>query len=397
MRYAETLAARGDHVTVISLRRTANEPDEVINGVNVIKVQTRVRNEHGKLEYLFRLATFLFRSASIIARKHYQRPYDLIHVHSVPDFLVFAALLPKLTGVRIILDIHDVLPELYASKFHSTRDSLTFKLMVLLERASARFADHVIIANDIWRERLTARSVPENKCTSIMNYADRRIFHRKGKTSKQRSFVMLYPGTLGWHQGVDIAIRALAAIRKQAPHAEFHIYGEGPERKALRELTHQLGLDSRVIMRDSVPLSEISTIMENADLGLVPKRGDSFGNEAFSTKTLEFMALGIPLIVAATDVDKYYFNDSLVRFFRCGDENDLAARMLELIENPSLRSKLARNGLAFAERSDWERAESVYLDIVDTLVPNRSLGTVTGERRSTRDHQFAQAARQNDN
>ena len=397
MQYAEALVSRGDHVAVISLRRTDDEPDEVINHVKVIKPQTRARTELRRVDYLLRVATFLFRSASIITRKHRQRPYDLIHVHSIPDFLVVAAVLPKLTGARIILDIHDLLPEFYASKFHSTRDSFLFKLMLLLERASAQFADHVIIANDLWRDRLTARCVPENKCTSILNYPDRRIFRRNGKSRNDGSFVMLYPGTLARHQGVDIAIRALAAIRNEAPNAELHIYGEGPEREGLRELAHQLGLDRRVVMHDSVPLSAISGIMENANLGVVPKRGDSFGNEAFSTKIPEFMALGVPLIVADTAVDRYYFNDSLVRFFHCGDENDLAAAMLELINNPDLRNQLAQNGLEFTQRNDWETQKNAYLEIVDTLVSPSLLRTLPTARDSTHYRQLVAQDNHHDN
>ena len=369
MRYAETLAARGDHVDVIALRRRDSEPDTVIKGVNVIKIQSRTRNENGRGAYLFRLLAFLLRSAWIVAKRHHHLHYDLIHVHSVPDFLVLAALLPKFSGTKIILDIHDVLPEFYASKFSSGRRTAIFKLLLLVERASAWVANHVIIANDIWRERLVARSVRGDKCTTILNFPDRGIFHRTGKTREGGRFVMLYPGTLSWHQGLDIAIRALARIRDSAPQAELHIYGQGTERQSLIDLVRELNLDGRVQIHDSVSLREIAGIMEDADLAVVPKRGDMFGNEAFSTKTLEFMALGVPLIVAATAIDKYYFDDSLVRFFRCGDEEDLAAAMLQLITDSALRRQLVQNGLAFASLNDWESKQGMYLDIVNSLCP----------------------------
>lgn len=367
MRYAETLAARGDHVDVIALRRRDGEPDAVVNGVNVLKVQTRIPDEKGKMSYLFRLVSFLLRSTWTLAKRHFRTRYDLIHVHSVPDFLVFSAILPKLTGAKVILDIHDVLPELYASKFSSGRNSPAFKMLLLVERASTRIANHVIIANDLWRERLVARSVSEEKCTAILNFPDRNIFCPSGKTRKDGRFVLLYPGTLSWHQGLDIAIRAFAKICHRVPGAEFHIYGDGPEKEGLVNLTHNLGLDGQVLVHSCVSLREIAVVMEDADLGVVPKRGDSFGNEAFSTKTLEFMALGVPLIVAATAIDQYYFNDQLVRFFRCGDVDDLADAMLQLITDSALRQQLAGNGLLFAMHNDWEHKKSVYLDIVDAL------------------------------
>jgi glycosyltransferase involved in cell wall biosynthesis len=368
MRYAETLSERGDRVDVIVLRRRDNEPDEVINGVNVIKIQTRIHDEKGRGSYLFRILSFLLRSSWILAERHRQVHYDLIHVHSVPDFLVYAAWLPKLRGAKVILDIHDVLPELYISKFHSGEQPLLFKALVGIERASARVAHHVIIANDLWWERLVARSVPASKCTCIMNFPDHDIFHQSGKLRDDGRFVMLYPGTLNQHQGLDIAVRAFGKVRDQIKNAEFHIYGEGPDWQKLVTLRHELGLEDRVFLHGRLPLREVVKVMEDADLGVVPKRSDSFGNEAFSTKTLEFMSLGVPLIVADTAIDKYYFNDSLVRFFRSGDEDDLAEAMLQLVQSPKLREELVRNGLEFAAQNDWRHHKRKYLEIVDGLV-----------------------------
>ena len=383
MRYAETLAAQGDRVDVIALRHPDEQAYAEVQGVNVFKIQTRIQNEKAKRAYLFRVILFLLRSAWLLARRHRQLHYDLIHVHSVPDFLVFAALFPKLTGAKIILDIHDVLPEFYASKFGASRQSFVFKLLLIAEKASAGLADHVIIANDLWRERLVARSVRPDKCTTILNFPDRRVFYHRRKERRDERFVILYPGSLGRHQGVDIAIRAFGQICEQAPHAEFHIYGDGGEKEKLINLAHELRLDHRVFIHNGVPLREIAAVIADADLGLVPKRSDTFGDEAFSTKTLEFMILGVPLIVAATKIDRYYFNDSLVRFFRSGDEDDLAEAILELIRDFTLRQRLARNGLQFANQYDWESNKGRYLNVVDSLVPERAAGSFKARPAAT--------------
>jgi glycosyltransferase involved in cell wall biosynthesis len=372
MRYAETLAARGDHVDVYALRLSDGEPDVTVNGVNVFKIQTRKREQTSKRSYLFPLLSFLLCATWKLALRRPRLRYDVIHVHSVPDFLVFAACIPKLTGAKVILDIHDILPELYTSKFTAGQQSTVFRLLLKVERICAAFADHVIIANDIWRKKLISRSVRENKCTSILNFPDRSIFHSSGRTRSDGRFIMLYPGSLNQHQGLDLAIRAFAKIRNQAPQAEFHILGRGPEKQKLVDLVHQLNLEDKVLIKDVVPLRDIARIMEDADLGVVPKRSNSFGNEAFSTKTLEFMALGVPLIVADTDIDKYYFNDTLVRFFRSGDEDELAQAMLQLITDSELRRKLVQNGLEFASQNDWVHYKHKYLNIVDSLVAGTS-------------------------
>jgi glycosyltransferase involved in cell wall biosynthesis len=367
MRYAETLAARGDHVDVVSLRRFKDEQDSLVNGVNVVRIQTRVRDEMSKLTYLFRLLAFLFRSTVELWKRNHRTRYDLVHVHSVPDFLVFAALPLKLTGTKVILDIHDILPELYSGKFGSTRKSLMFHALVLVERICSTVADHVIIANDLWHDRLIRRSTRPAKCTTIMNYPDRNIFFRRGRSRDDDRFLILYPGSLNRHQGLDLAIRALAQIRDVSPQADLHIYGSGPEKHSLSSLALELGLQNRVFIHDTLPIREIARVMENADLAVVPKRSDSFGNEAFSTKTLEFMTLGVPLVVAATEIDRLYFRHSEVLFFRPGDVDELAASLLAMIESPRLRKTYIERGSRFAAINEWEQKKHLYLEVVSRL------------------------------
>jgi glycosyltransferase involved in cell wall biosynthesis len=369
MRYAETLAQRGDYVEVFALRREELPRDEILHGVHVHRIQSRTINEKGRFSYLGRIVQFLFRAAYQVSKNHLAKSYDLLHIHSVPDFLVFAGSLPRLTGTPVILDIHDILPEFYASKFGSEGKSFTFRILQKVEKVSASFSSHVIIANDIWRERLLSRSVAADKCSVVLNCPDRSIFNqnRAVRTSAER-FVMLYPGTLNWHQGLDLAVRALARIKNEVPHVDFHIYGDGPARESLEKLVHELGLEGRVFIFKPLPLREIAKAFEHADLGIVPKRKDNFGNEAFSTKILEFMAMGIPVIVADTQIDRYYFDDSVVRFFRGGEDEDLSINMLDLIRNGDERRRLAANATVFVEKIDWTAKRHEYLELVDGLV-----------------------------
>jgi glycosyltransferase involved in cell wall biosynthesis len=368
MRYAEALVQRGDLVDVIALRREGQTPNEVVNGVNVFRVHMRGPNESRKGAYLFGVLRFFLLAMVLVTKRHLRTGYQLIHVHSLPDFLVFVAWFPKLTGAKLILDIHDLLPELYASKYDAEYDSYLYKCLALVERISASFADHVITANDLWQEKLLSRSLKKGKCSTLVNFPDRAIFFRQGRTRTDEKFIILYPGSLNWHQGLDIAIRAFALIKEEAPQAEFHIYGEQGCEDSLVQLIHELGLEDRVFIKSILSTRTIARVIENADLGVVPKRKDGFGDEAFSTKIMEFMALGVPVIVSDTRVDRYYFNDSIVKFFRGGDESDLAQSMLLLIRQPALRDQLTRNAMAFVEQNDWDIKKTEYLALVDSLV-----------------------------
>jgi glycosyltransferase involved in cell wall biosynthesis len=374
-RYAETLARRGDEVDAIVLGREGQPRLDLIAGVRVHRIQRRVRDERGPLSYLIRLLLFFLRSAWTLALYHLKSRYDLIHVHSVPDFEVFATILPRLMGARVILDIHDIVPELYASKFGVKESSIIFRLLLLAEKLSVAYSHHVIIANHIWQRTLTQRSVDPAKCTTILNYPDTTIFFRRQRpTTENGDFVICYPGTLNSHQGVDRAIAAVNLLRDKAPHLKLLIIGDGPEREKLRAMIERHSLQDRVFLLGLVPIENVAEMLATVDLGVVPKRKDSFGNDAFSTKILEFMAAGVPVLASNTRIDQYYFNRQLVEFFESDNVDDLAAKILALIGNPARRAALRENGAHYIRKNNWEVKRHEYLDLVDRLVVTRKKG-----------------------
>src|SRR5260370_3970031 len=263
MRYAQALAGRGDRVDVISLAKPHQSSVEAVRGVNVFRIQERVINERGKWDYFWRILLFCFRAIVLRTRKQWKKGYDLVHIHSVPDLLVFTALVPKLTGARVILDIHDILPEFYASKFKISHRSLAFKGLVWVERLCASFADHVIIANDLWLKKFTRRSARASKCSTVLNFPDPAIFHRRGRTRNDGKLIILYPGSLSWHQGVDIAIRAFHLLRNELPNAEFHIHGTRTARDSLLQLIEEFDLTDRVSIKDTLPFREVSMVFQH--------------------------------------------------------------------------------------------------------------------------------------
>jgi len=371
--YAKALVMRGDAVDVIALDRGNTPNFRNVDGVNLYLIQTRKLGRENFATYVFQVLIFMLRSFWFLLKKQFKDPYDVIHVHSVPDFLVFGALIPKLFGVPIILDIHDILPEFYLTKFGVSERSVVFKLLVLVEKISIVFADHVIIANPIWRERLLHRSATPEKVTVIGNYPDPRKFFPRSKSRSDGKFVLIYPGSLNWHQGLDIAIQAFQKVVGEMPDAEFRIYGEGPEREKLARLARECGVEAKILFSDFLPGREIAEIMANSDLAIVPKRAKSvFGTEAASTKIMEFMAVGVPVIVSRTKIDALYHTDATVRFFDSDDPDELAKAMLFLYSNPASRTELVRNALAYVKVHNWETKKAEYLAIVDRLVEKKA-------------------------
>ena len=197
-------------------------------------------------------------------------------------------------------------------------------------------ADRVIISNHLWLEKYAARTGANGKCSVFINNVDTRTFRPHPRTRDDSKLIILFPGGLQWHQGIDIALRAFKTVSHRLPNAEFHIYGDGIMKPALVDLARELGFNGNVRFFPPVRVTEIAGVMANADLGVVPKRADSFGNEAYSTKIMEFMAVRVPVVVSSTRIDRYYFDDSVVRFFESG--------------------KLGRTGLGNARRIEQRRS-----------------------------------------
>lgn len=369
MRYAEALACRGDTVDVLALQGKPDQPlEEEIEGVNLLRIQKRIgKNEKGKTVYLFRLLRFCLVASLRLSWRHFLKPYDLVHIHNIPDFLVFAAWLPRLTGARVILDIHDIVPEFYASKFNAAANGVWFKSLCAVERRSASFADHVIVSNHLWHQKLVARSVSSEKSSVFLNHVDLRVFFPHRRTRNDDHLIIIFPGGLHWHQGVDVAIRAFARVNAELPAAEFHIYGQGSAKQELVHLAESLGLQEKVRFFDSVSIAQIAQVIADADIGVVPKRADSFGNEAYSTKILEFMSQGIPVIASRTKIDAFYFNDEVVSFFDSGNEVDLAEKILALVRDTRLRDSIVQNAQGYVQRNNWQTKKQDYLQLVDSL------------------------------
>ncbi len=366
--FAIALARRGDQVDVLSLRAWDLPKREIVEGVSVSRLLRRGIKERGRLSYVASIVGFMARVAVSLTWRHLRHPYQVIHVQAMPDFLVFSALIPRLLGARVILDLRDLTPEFYASKYGTRQRSWICRLLRVAERASASVADHVIVASPLWIDRVARRSAPRRKCTMIWYTPDPAVWYPRPGRRRDGKFVILYPGTLNWHQGVDIAIRAFPLILKHIPEAELHIRGNGADRLRLERLARELGVEGAVRFFDPVPLDQAVGVMSACDVGIVPKRASSgFGDEAASTKIWEFLALGVPVVASRTRIESVFFDDRHVRFFESGNAQALAEAVVSVWRDPVLRRNLIQNGLDYIRGDGGRRHLAEYLRLVDQL------------------------------
>ncbi|MBI4319142.1 MAG: glycosyltransferase family 4 protein [Chloroflexi bacterium] len=367
------LIDNGYQVDVVCLRKTGEPRRETVDGANLHRLPLEHRRG-GFSRYVLQYAGFFFLALAQVTLLHLRRRYRIVQANNMPDCLVFTALVPKLTGARVVLDVHDLMPELYAAQHGGDLDAPVPRLLRAQEKLSCSFADHVVTVTDLWRDKLADRSVDRRKCTVVMNVADERLFPR-GSTRVRRNGDLrehgpsiVYHGSLIRRYGVDVAIRAIGSAMDRLPGCTLTVLGEGEQLKDLESLVRDLGLEGVVVFsKKSVGPGPVWEAIANADIGVVPHRRDSFVDEILPNKLLEYVAVGTPVITSRTRAIETYFDDTMVRFFQSGDDQDLARCILELCLRPELARSLSASADRFNDTFNWANVAVTYVSVMDRL------------------------------
>jgi glycosyltransferase involved in cell wall biosynthesis len=372
-RDAEALVQRGDEVEIICPSTPELEGHESFHGVRVHTVtKFGCEDLHGPIDYIRPYITFLVLATIRLTRLFRKRRYDVIHVHTMPDFLVFSALIPKLFGCKVILDVHDLMPELYSSKFALPETHWMIRLVAAVERLSVRFADRAVAVHQPHLEALVRHGNPADKFTIVMNLPDRATFAPRTRAPDPPPFRLVYHGTVGRRHGLDIAVRAVALARDRVSGLELRVIGDGDYFPQLRELVRELDLEDCVRLEQGfVPVEQLLPMIDGATVGIVPILHDSFTRFMLPVKLIEYLALGVAVIASSSETIEAYFDADVVLLCPPGDPEALAARIVELHDSPSKRQALAVAGLRWSAEHDWEAQKRKYLDLVDSLLTTR--------------------------
>lgn len=382
-REARALAQSGYAVDVICLRDAGEAAREQDGPIAIYRLPVGRHKGRGVVIQLLEYLAFLMLAMWRLTRLHLRAPYRVVQVHNLPDFLVFAALPVKLLGARVILDIHDLMPEFYAARFGTDLTSLPVRLVNLQERLSCRFADHVITVSEHWRHVLIGRGVAPDKCSVVMNVADHRIFYPPAEARPllhdPAGLRLIYHGSLARHYGLDLAIRAVGRVRDAIPGIHLTLLGDGDFVDELRRLIVELDLSAHVSLLNQMrPAEELPAIIATADLGIAPYRNDTFTDGLLPTKLMEYAALGMAAVAARTTAIERTFGGTMAAFFEPGDVDSLAAVLRELHACPERIAALRAGSALFNERYNWPRIGAAYVAVVDRLgaVPREADRTV---------------------
>jgi glycosyltransferase involved in cell wall biosynthesis len=366
-RHAEALARRGDSVDVICLASELR--GETLPGVNVIGLGIKRYRGGSRRAYMSSYVGFFASAAARATLLSLKHRYDVVIVCTMPDAAVITSIVPRLMGSKVVLDVHDTMPELYQDKFGGTRGAVGARLLMWEERASALLAHRVVAVHDLHKQRLIEAGIPADKIRVVMNLPDARIFKPScnGGPPIEGPFQLVCHGTIAYRLGIDVAIQAMDLLRERIPNACLKIIGDGDYLPQAKELANRLKLGSRVEFQRPVPVEELPAILKEASLGLAPNRASSATHLMLPVKAMEYAVLGIPVVASRLRTIEHYFG-SAVRYFTPGDARELADAIEDLYRHPEERSLLARRASLIVRDYDSQARREEHLKAIDPLM-----------------------------
>ncbi len=376
LRFAEAAVAADYEVDVICLGEPGKKSDEKHNGVHIYRLPMSRRIGGSLLTRLFRWCLFLLLAGARITYLHLKHPYDAIHVHNMPDFLVFTALMPKILGAKILLDVQDITPELIAALVKGPQRRILRSLTILQERLSTAFAHHIVTTGRPFEERLLQRGVAREKLTSILNSAEPSLFPdaRRGPSpydvsaeKEEQPFIIMYHGTLEERNCLDTAIRAVAQVKRVIPKVRLDIQGNGAHLPTLKRLVTELGIDDHVLFQSSSPPEKLVEFVVHGDIGIIPYRCDGFAELVLPTKAYEFAWMHRPIIASDTPAIRSMFQPEAVVLCDPSCPEAFAEAIIDLYQHPEKRAQMVVSAFQDYASYRWELMAKRYQQLLLAL------------------------------
>jgi len=366
----------GWEVDVVAMQKAGEPARELVDGVDVHRLPLSHEWGGGAVAVAQEYLGFTALASAKVAVLMRRRRYTVVQVHNPPDFLIAAALVPRILGARVVFDIHDFAPELFAMRFGTRRGFGTANaLMQRVEALATRFATAIVTVHDPYRRALEARGVPAGKITVVLNSVDERLVPATGSgsgsaTDEENGFRVVYHGTITPYWGVVLLIEAAAQIVPDVPNVIVEIYGDGDALPEVRARVSELGLSDRVHLSGRfLPQPEVLERVSSASVGVICNLPEERNQTAIPTKLFEYARLGVPIATADLLAIREHFSADEVRFFRAGSADDLADALREIASSPEAAQARADAARQRYESYAWPVSARRYVELLDRLDP----------------------------
>jgi glycosyltransferase involved in cell wall biosynthesis len=368
-RAAEALTESGHQVDVFSVACTEMKANSD-GGPSRSYVLPVKKKQTGLGRYAFEYGAFFLWAFVLVSLLHISRRYDVVYVHNMPNFLVFAGLIPKIGGAKIVLDVHDPAAELLAVIRGRELPPWVKHLANAEERISISFADAVITVNESMRLRLSA--VSSRPVSVTMNLPDPGRFVPLDRPRDNGGLEwIVYSGSIAHRNGVDLIVRAIPLLAGDFPSLRFRIIGEGPALASIVQLAEDLGVADRVEFRELVANGQIPYVLSDAIAGISPQRGGVFGSLVFSMKVAEYITLGLPVICSGIATMRHYFSDDDLLFFEPDNAEDLARAIRVLLTDPAAAKRRSARSRAKLDELNWPAQKKTLVETIEDLAGSK--------------------------
>jgi glycosyltransferase involved in cell wall biosynthesis len=370
-RQTDALATAGHEVDLFCLRGPGEAAEEVDGGMRIVRLPVN-RAFTGFAGHMAEYLAFAGMAAIRVTREHRQRRYRLVQVATVPDFLAFAAFPIKLSGVPLLLDLHEDMPEFFRDRFAHPLLRPLRPLVSGASRASAAIADELITVHEPLRQLSIARGVPPNRISVVMNGADTQLFdpsrHPRRAFMEDGELRLVHHSNLQRLYGLAVAVEAVALIDPGQLPLRLDVYGDGPYRPEIEGAIARTGTADRVHLNGRVPIDDLPAVLAGSDIGLVPSLPEPYLAYSLSAKLLEYAAMGLPIIATDLATFRAYFTDAAIRYVPGDEPAALATAIRELAADPGSAARLGAEAHRQAAGYAWQVQRVHYLDVVERLM-----------------------------
>jgi L-malate glycosyltransferase len=335
---ASALTDRGHRVTVLApVVRRAN---------NHLEAPYRLRRYPRPSSKRFGVRQTLF----YLLHEYCRRPFDVLHCHGAYPPAFVGATFKRLLKIPMVVRPHgsDILP----GEFIRANSRLERRL-----RRALTAADLVIAQSEFLKREILSLGVPETKIRLIPNGVQVAEFQASGSTSPLSFPYILAMGSFSHKKGFDVLLRAFASMSAEDAGIHLVMAGAGKELPAYTAVVAERRLQTRVHFAGIVQGLDKVRLYQHCLFFVCPSR-----REPFATVNLEALAAGRPIVATAVGGNLEAIIQGENGFLVPPDDSEaLATRMLTLVKDPALRTRMGRVSSDLATRYDWHAILPKYL------------------------------------
>ncbi|GAY12247.1 glycosyltransferase family 4 protein [Pseudonocardia sp. N23] len=377
---SRALTEAGYDVTVICPQGTKQdkEREATIDGVRILRYPLEAATG-GPAGYVREYGSAMWHTLRLALKVRREAPVAVVQACNPPDLLFLVALALKPGGARFVFDHHDLVPELFLSRFADGGGGVAGRALMrgvrVFERLTFRSADAVISTNESYRRIAIERGGKRPEDVVVVRSApDLSRFVRREPDPALRNgrrHLVAYLGVMGPQDGVDYALRALAHLRDEFGRDDVHaiFMGSGDAFDDMVALRDELGLADRVEFTGRVPDEFVQRCLSTADVCLSPDPRNPLNDVSTMNKVVEYMAMGKPL-VSFDLIEAEVSAGDAAAYAPANDEKAFAAHVDALLDDPQRRATMGALGRERVERElSWSTSARNLLGVYARVAP----------------------------